>query len=106
MKRRAWRRAWIVPLAVAAAAGFVEIVAAFRVRHLRAERAYLGDKRYTEIRGQGDPVVFLAGLPRAPAGSWRPCGETVTAWSLDGRTLTTSVACHWRKSAGQNASGR
>ncbi|HEX9945698.1 MAG TPA: hypothetical protein VGG03_27125, partial [Thermoanaerobaculia bacterium] len=63
MRWRAWKSLWIVPLAVAAAAGFIEIVAAFRVRHLRAERAYLDGRLYTEIRGGGDPVVFLAGLP-------------------------------------------
>jgi pimeloyl-ACP methyl ester carboxylesterase len=54
---------WIAPLAIAAAAALVEIVAAIRVRHLRAEREYLGDKLYVEERGTGDPVVFLAGLP-------------------------------------------
>ena len=50
-------------LALGAAVALVEGVAAFRVRRLRAERARLGDRLYTETRGQGDPVVFLAGLP-------------------------------------------
>lgn len=53
----------IAALSVGAVAGLIEIVAAVRVRHWRAERAYLGDRLYTEVRGQGDPVVFLAGLP-------------------------------------------
>jgi len=50
-------------LSIGAAAGLIELVAAVRVRDLRAERAGLGDRLYTEVRGQGDPVVFLAGLP-------------------------------------------
>lgn len=54
---------WEVALALAATVGLVEAVAAVRVRRLRAERAYLGDRLYTEVRGPGDPVVFLAGLP-------------------------------------------
>ncbi len=63
MKRRAWKTLWIAPLSIAAAAGLVEAVAAWRVRSLRAERAYLGDRLYVEIRGEGSPIVFLAGLP-------------------------------------------
>lgn len=63
MRRRGWRTLWIVSGTLAGAVALLEIVAAIRVRHLRGERAYLGDRLYTEIRGQGDPVVFLAGLP-------------------------------------------
>jgi len=59
-RRRQWL--WGV-LALAAAAGVLEAVAAVRVRRLRAERAYLGARLYTEVLGEGDPVVFLAGLP-------------------------------------------
>lgn len=62
--RYRWGRALgIGVLSLGAAAAVVEGVAAVRVRHLRAERAALGDRLYAEIRGQGDPVVFLAGLP-------------------------------------------
>jgi pimeloyl-ACP methyl ester carboxylesterase len=53
----------IAALSVGAAAAVVEVVAAIRTRNLRAERAKLGDRLYTEIRGEGDPIVFLAGLP-------------------------------------------
>jgi pimeloyl-ACP methyl ester carboxylesterase len=66
--RRVRERAWlkgigIGVLSAGAAVGLIELVAAIRVRHLRAERAVLGDRLYTEVRGQGDPIVFLAGLP-------------------------------------------
>jgi pimeloyl-ACP methyl ester carboxylesterase len=59
-QKRWW---WGLLLALAAPAGLIEAVAALRVRHLRAERAAPGDRLYTEVRGHGDPVVFLAGLP-------------------------------------------
>lgn len=62
------RSGWVKGLGVGvlsfgAAVAVVEGVAAFRVHRLRAARAYLGDRLYTEIRGQGPPVIFLAGLP-------------------------------------------
>jgi pimeloyl-ACP methyl ester carboxylesterase len=63
MRNRWVRTLGIGVLSLGAAAAVVEGVAAVRVRRLRAERAGLGDRLYTEIRGQGDPVVFLAGLP-------------------------------------------
>ena len=62
-RRRAARWLLGVPLTVAAVLGAIEAVAAVRVRRLRAERAYLGDRLYVEVSGSGDPVVFLAGLP-------------------------------------------
>jgi pimeloyl-ACP methyl ester carboxylesterase len=46
---------------VAVVAG-VEGVARFNIRHEQAARSYLGDQLYTEVRGQGTPMVFLAGL--------------------------------------------
>lgn len=52
---------------VPGAAALVEAIAAVRVRHLRAERSPLDGRLYTEIRGQGDPMVFLAGLPGTTA---------------------------------------
>lgn len=64
MKNRNWLKGiGIGALSVGAAVGLIEMVAATRVRHLRAARASLGDRLYTEVRGQGDPIVFLAGLP-------------------------------------------
>jgi pimeloyl-ACP methyl ester carboxylesterase len=53
----------IAALSLVGALGVIEAVAAVRVHRLRSRRAYLGDRLYTEIRGAGDPVVFLAGLP-------------------------------------------
>ncbi len=61
--RKWWRRVWIAAASLAGAAALVEIIAAVRVHHLRAERAPLDGRLYAEIRGRGDPVVFLAGLP-------------------------------------------
>jgi pimeloyl-ACP methyl ester carboxylesterase len=66
-------------LSLGAAAAVVEVVAAIRVRRLRAERAHLGDRLYTEIRGEGPPVVFLAGLPATThfwQGSFDSLGQT------------------------------
>jgi pimeloyl-ACP methyl ester carboxylesterase len=61
---RRWpRRLGKTTLALAGAVAVVEIVAALRVRQLRAERAPLDGRLYAETRGQGDPIVFLAGLP-------------------------------------------
>jgi len=57
------RRLGVTALSLAAGVAAVEGIAAVRVRHLRAERAPLDGRLYTEIRGQGDPIVFLAGLP-------------------------------------------
>ena len=61
--RKGWRRLWIALASLAGAAALVEAIAAIRVRHLRAERAPLDGRLYAEVRGQGDPMVFLAGLP-------------------------------------------
>src|SRR3954454_22669835 len=64
---RGWRRLRIAFTSLAAAAALVEVIAAVRVRHLRAERAPLDGRLYAEIRGQGNPMVFLAGLPGTTA---------------------------------------
>jgi pimeloyl-ACP methyl ester carboxylesterase len=61
--RRWLRRLSIALTSLAGAVALIEVTAAVRVRHLRAERAPLDGRLYTEVRGQGDPVVFLAGLP-------------------------------------------
>lgn len=66
-------------LCFGAAVALVEGVAAVRMRRLRAERAHLGDRLYTEIFGQGDPVVFLAGLPATThfwQGAFDPLAKT------------------------------
>jgi pimeloyl-ACP methyl ester carboxylesterase len=66
-------------LSLGAAVALLEGVAAVRVRRLRAERSYLGDRLYTEIRGQGPPVVFLAGLPATThfwQGAFDPLAKT------------------------------
>jgi len=65
--RRGLRRLGIVLASLAGAAAVVEGIAAVRVRHLRAERAPLGGRLYAEVRGQGNPMVFLAGLPGTTA---------------------------------------
>ncbi len=57
------RKLGIAALSVVGAVGLLEVVAAIRVHRLRAERSGLGDRLFTEIRGTGDPIVFLAGLP-------------------------------------------
>jgi pimeloyl-ACP methyl ester carboxylesterase len=58
------RRLGVTALSIAAGVAAIEGIAAVRVRHLRAERAPLDGRLFTEIRGgQGDPIVFLAGLP-------------------------------------------
>jgi len=57
------RRLGIAALSVVGAAGLLEVVAAIRVHRLRDERSDLGDRLFTEIRGAGDSVVFIAGLP-------------------------------------------
>lgn len=62
--RSGWiKRFGIGALVFVVTGGVVELVADLRSRRLRAERSALGDRLYTEVRGQGDPVVFLAGLP-------------------------------------------
>jgi pimeloyl-ACP methyl ester carboxylesterase len=66
-------------LSIGVAAAVVEVVARVRVGRLRAERAHLGDRLYTEVRGQGDPVVLLAGLPattRFWQGAFDPLAKT------------------------------
>lgn len=61
--RRGLRRVSIAIASLVGAVALVEILAAVRVHHLRAERAPLDGRLYAEIRGRGDPMVFLAGLP-------------------------------------------
>lgn len=82
--RGAMRNPWmkflgLSVLSLCVAAAVVEVVAAVRVRRLRAQRVHLGDRLYTEIRGDGPPVVFLAGLPATThfwQGSFDSLGQT------------------------------
>lgn len=62
-KRRRIRRRLVIASAVIAGT-FVGIYVAADIdmARERAARRYLGDQLYAEIRGSGDPVVFLAGL--------------------------------------------
>jgi pimeloyl-ACP methyl ester carboxylesterase len=57
------RQLSIALTSLAGVVALIELTAAVRVRHLRAERASLDGRLYAEVRGQGDPVIFLAGLP-------------------------------------------
>ena len=63
VKRKRLRRRLLITSAIIAGT-FVGIYAAAEMdmARERAARRYLGDQLYTEIRGSGDPVVFLAGL--------------------------------------------
>jgi len=61
LKRTAVVAALVLGAALAAVVG-VEGAARFNLRHEQAARSYLGDLLYTEVRGQGTPMVFLAGL--------------------------------------------
>ena len=79
MPNRWSRRIGTAIVSIGAVAGLIEVTAFVRVRRLRAERAYLGDCLYTEVRGRGDPVVFLAGLPattRFWQGAFDPLAKT------------------------------
>ena len=80
MPNDAWKqRVAVGVLSVGASMVLIEVIAAVRVGRMRAERSYLGDQLYTEIRGQGDPVVFLAGLPattRFWQGAFDPLAKT------------------------------
>ncbi len=72
------RRIGIAALSVAGAAGLLELVAAIRVHRMRDERSDLGDRLFTETRGAGDPVVFVAGLP-ATTRFWQGAFDPLTA---------------------------
>src|SRR5689334_10305877 len=79
MKKGCARAVGISLLSLGVAVALIEGVAGVRVRRLRAERARLGNLLHTEIRGQGDPVVFLAGLPATThfwQGSFDPLAKT------------------------------
>lgn len=62
-KRKRVRRRLVIASAVIAGTFVgIYVAAEMDMARERAARRYLGDQLYTEIRGSGDPVVFLAGL--------------------------------------------
>ena len=61
-RKRVRRRLLIATVVIAGASFGIYIAAEIDMARERAVRRYLGDQLYTEIRGSGDPVVFLAGL--------------------------------------------
>lgn len=68
------------------AAGSIVAIYAAAVRDMARERAarnYLGDQLYTEIRGAGSPLVFLAGLQ----GSTRYWGDAFDALGSEHRLI-------------------
>lgn len=48
--------------AMAAGALLIHVAAIRDMNRERRERRYLGDRLYAEVRGSGDPIVFLSGL--------------------------------------------
>jgi len=61
-RTRIRRRLLIASGVVAGTFVAVYIAAEIDMARERKARAYLGDQLYTEVRGTGDPVVFIAGL--------------------------------------------
>lgn len=61
-RKRVRRRLLIVTAVIAGTSFGIYVAAEMDMARERAARRYLGDQLYTEIRGSGDPVVFLAGL--------------------------------------------
>lgn len=61
-RKRVRRRLLLASAVIAGSVVAVYVAAEIDMSRERAARRYLGDQLYTEIRGTGDPVVFLAGL--------------------------------------------
>ena len=61
-RKRVRRRLLIASAMIAGTFVGIYVAAEMDMARERAARRYLGDQLYTEIRGSGDPVVFLAGL--------------------------------------------
>ncbi|MGZ4810114.1 MAG: alpha/beta fold hydrolase [Thermoanaerobaculia bacterium] len=62
MRNRVVRRLVIGALAVVGFFAGVEVLAWWNIARERAKRAYLGNLLYVETKGDGPPIVFLAGL--------------------------------------------
>lgn len=61
-RKRLRRRLLIASVVIAGTYAGIYIAAEIDMARERAARRHLGDQLYAEIRGNGDPVVFLAGL--------------------------------------------
>ena len=61
-RKRVRRRLVIASAVIAGTFAGIYVAAEMDMARERAARHYLGDQLYTEIRGSGDSVVFLAGL--------------------------------------------
>lgn len=83
-KRKRTGRRMLIASAVIAG-GFVAVYAAAEadMAREREAREYLGDQLYTETRGSGDPVVFIAGLQ----GSTRYWGSAFDTLGNDHRLI-------------------
>ncbi len=83
-KRKRTGRRMLIASAVIAG-GFVAVYAAAEadMAREREAREYLGDQLYTETRGTGDPVVFIAGLQ----GSTRYWGSAFDTLGNDHRLI-------------------
>lgn len=83
MKRRTKTRLLIAGATVGGALIAVYLAAEADMARERAARRYLGDQLYTEIRGDGDPIVFIAGLQ----GSTRYWGSAFDTFSSHHRLI-------------------
>lgn len=61
-RARVRRRLLLASVVIAGSVVAVYVAAEIDMARERRARGYLGDQLYTEIRGTGDPVVFIAGL--------------------------------------------
>lgn len=61
-RARVRRRLLLASAVIAGSVAAVYVAAEIDMARERRARGYLGDQLYTEIRGTGDPVVFIAGL--------------------------------------------
>ncbi|HVT02448.1 MAG TPA: MMPL family transporter [Thermoanaerobaculia bacterium] len=83
------KRALAVTLLLITGATIGIPIAAYRnMEQERRARYYLGDRLYTEIRGSGDPVVFIAGLQ----GSTRDWGNAFDGLAEALRLYTIYIA--------------
>lgn len=62
MKQKIKKRVLLAALVTLGFFGLVEILAWSNVAAERGKRAYLGDQLFTEVEGDGKPIVFIAGL--------------------------------------------
>lgn len=82
-KRSRRRRRLLIVAGLAGTAAGVYIAAEMDVARERAARKYLGDLLYTEVRGTGSPVVFIAGLQ----GSTRYWGDSFDSLAGEHRLI-------------------